>query len=490
MVLDDAHNLFDVLTKLSAHMASNLTKKLQRCHKILLLTAIPFYTRESDFRILINIVAGKDVLPISDAVYRARFFRVSAFHRYTFGWFLPILNAMYSVGATNITELTTAYQILTLGEAANMATDDLQQAAIADRTGALGPVVPILTLIARGLASLMRTNHVDRLYLLDRKKLSSCISRYVSRVIAADEKTMPKVTQHVKTVNYNGKQIDIWIRFLSNRLKGEERKRIGLRAGSDTDPIQVDTITDEIYRQKGRAIGNLHFIDDGGMITECPKFVAVLEVMRNKKGVTNSLSRSVVFSSFEAEGTCLFAKFLDRQGIKHSVLRTRCKTEERIKRIKQYQDKRVNVLILSPDDWESLTVSETEQLHILEPMMYFARFKQIVSRVAYVGSHTRNIPKVEIYQWCCVTQSLVSKVSKIVKEQSEIDDNPTKSIFIRDLTPDALQECKYNVAIEGANEVSSTLVKSSITTSKLVDTCNVCYEDSPDTRLPLCFQRD
>lgn len=485
MVLDDAHHLFDVLENLSPHMASSMTKKLQRCYKILLLTAIPFYTRESDFRILINIAAGKDLLPISDAVYRARFFRVSGFHRYTFGWFLPILNAMYSVGATNITELTTAYQILTMGEGANMATDDLRQAAIADNTGVLGPVVPILTQIARGLALLLKINHVDRLYLLDRKKLSSSISQYVSRVISVREKAMPKIYQHVKTVPYNDKQVDFWVRFLSDKLRGEERKRIGLKAGGDTDPIQVNMINDDIYRRKGRAIGNLHFANDRSMI-ECPKFVAVLEMMRNKTG---GMSRSVIYSSFAAEGSNLFAQFLDRNGIKYAMLKSRSRTEERINSIKRYETKKVNILILSPEDWESLNVSETEQLHILEPMMYFARFKQIVSRVAYVGSHKRSGSKVDIYQWCCVTQSLVSKVSKLVSEQSEVDTSPNRGIFIRDLTPDALQECKYNVALEGANEVSSAVMNTSIESSKVAETCNVCYDSNPNSSMPVCYKQ-
>ncbi|RYE13363.1 MAG: hypothetical protein EOP45_21320, partial [Sphingobacteriaceae bacterium] len=328
------------MKKVPPALASRILERLGACKKVLLLTATPFLHDDSDIRILINIAAGKNVLEISEAGFREIYYRVSKFHVFTFGWFFSILNSMYHTGATNIAELTNAYEVLTLGESSWNA-KELQDAAKADQTGILGPVVPIVTLLAQGLAHLMRILNVNRLFKLNKTKFINNASVYVDYVPRYPNKNFPSVKRVTKTVEYNKYQVDIWVRFLVNKLQNHERKRLGMRSSNRLNmmtspdnfaPIQVDLIDTEMYRNIGRCIGNLHFANtsSGGdhlsqQIVEPRKFEMILSIMMqtssSSAGKSSALPQGIViYSNYFNEGIKLISDFFLRHGVKHDIL--------------------------------------------------------------------------------------------------------------------------------------------------------------------------
>lgn len=487
-IFDAAHHVLEVLSSLSARSASAFVEKLNRCHKILLLTSIPFYTKDSDFRILVNIAAGKAILPISDAVFRSRYYRVSKFQRFTFGWFLGILNAIYLSGSTTVSELTTAYDVLRLSET-SWDNNDLRPAAIADPTRVLGVAIPILGTIAQGLANLLKMLKLDRLYKLDGAKLTKEIGRYISFVPQDSPKLdhsrkMPKIIKKIERIEYGNSQKNIWARFLGDDLKGEEKIRIGMRAGRDQAPIQSDIFSEDIYKSNGRAIGNLHFTSGNGEIEESPKFVAILDKIR-KHSSRNKQNRAVFYSNYVKEGTCLFRDFLNRQGVSNEILHSKMTRQNTNKVLDDFRRQRIDVLILNPEFWEGVTIFGATQLHICEPMLNVARAEYIISRVAHLGSDLSTKTPIYIFQWCCTTQNLLAKVAKLARFQSTVD--VSRYQYVQDLTPDALVQTRYNILLDGVWDVAKYLRQNSIEHGKFFpDTCNVFNSNIFNPELPLC----
>ena len=493
IVMDEAHHMLKLLREVSPRQATKIVEKLNACQKILILTSSPFLNDDSDIRILINIAAGKNLLPISETGFRAEFYRVSKFHLFTFGWFFSILNGMYHSGATNIAELTSAYEVLTLGETSWQA-KDLQEAAKADQSGILGPVVPILQGIAQGLSKLMQVLNINKLYKLNNLKFRDHVAAYVDCV--PDNWSKAKVQRRMMTVEYSAYQIDIWVRFLINKLRASERKRMGLRHSAPVKstngtefqstyaPIQTDTVNIETYREKGRCIGNLHRVDTGGVITESPKFEKIFEIMMQTKTYNQAMRGIVIYSNYLKEGVQLFSEFLQRKKIKHGIFMAKAAMKDKQDMLTLFDSGKISVILLSPEYWESISIPSAQQLHILEPMMSMAMSDHITSRVFHLGNADSS-RKIYIYTWCATTQSLFAKISRLVREETKVDTNRYQ--FVQDLSPDALVQVRYNVSSQGAREIAAALKSKAV--AGLKESCNVCYDPLPDSSLPPCHSQ-
>ena len=513
LIMDEAHHILNVLKKVSSTQASRILERLGACQKVLLMTATPFMNDDSDIRILINIAAGRNVLEISEAGFREMYYKVSKFHVFTFGWFFSILNSMYHTGATNIAELTNAYEVLTLGESSWNA-KELQDAAKADQTGVLGPVVPILTLLAQGLAHLMRILNVNRLFKLNKTKFIKKASTYIDYIpskVRYENKHLPSIKRRTQTVEYNKYQVDFWVRFMVNKLQNDERKRLGMKSSNKTKnrqspisslndfaSIQVDVIDTEVYKNIGRCIGNFHFSNTMGHIVESPKFEMILSIMMETAIARSNNSQLmpqgiVIYSNYFDEGIKLVSEFFQRRGILHNTLTTKQSSKENQKALAMFQQRQISVILLSPEFWESVAIPSVLQLHILEPIDSIAKSDHILSRVVHLNSRPeskfkerRDLP-IQIFTWCCTTISLFAKVSRLAREQAKIDSKRLDSV--QDLSPDALVLLKYNVASQGAVEIASALADSR-SKSTIKETCNVCYDPFPDKSLLECFQSD
>uniref|UniRef100_A0A6C0BNI6 Helicase ATP-binding domain-containing protein n=1 Tax=viral metagenome TaxID=1070528 RepID=A0A6C0BNI6_9ZZZZ len=94
VVVDECHLLIPLLT---SQRVWNLTQReqvlrsLQRSFKVLLLTGTPVKTHVSDLRLLINIAAGRDVIPSTRKAFQARYYRINKTRAATEGYLSPLL---------------------------------------------------------------------------------------------------------------------------------------------------------------------------------------------------------------------------------------------------------------------------------------------------------------------------------------------------------------------------------------------------------------
>ena len=92
LLCDEAHNLVELLGTRSADDAFETIKWLRGFRKILLLTGTPVYAHESDLRLLINVAAGKELLPMLEGAFQRRYYRTSYLKSFWYGWVISFLN--------------------------------------------------------------------------------------------------------------------------------------------------------------------------------------------------------------------------------------------------------------------------------------------------------------------------------------------------------------------------------------------------------------
>ncbi|RYE18277.1 MAG: hypothetical protein EOP45_14395 [Sphingobacteriaceae bacterium] len=95
LVADEAHHLIELVANRKTMKASDsysLLKKLQEFRKILLLSGTPMYNDEADFRMLVNIAAGKTVLPIHIEEFKKVYYKTSLWRSIVLGWYLTFFD--------------------------------------------------------------------------------------------------------------------------------------------------------------------------------------------------------------------------------------------------------------------------------------------------------------------------------------------------------------------------------------------------------------
>jgi SNF2 family DNA or RNA helicase len=97
VVCDEAHQISNIINKLQLQKDKiALITKLQSTKKILLLSGTPIYNNLLDIRYLINIAAGKDIVPYLDSEFRKKYLKVTdPYNVVTKGWLFPLLRNNY-----------------------------------------------------------------------------------------------------------------------------------------------------------------------------------------------------------------------------------------------------------------------------------------------------------------------------------------------------------------------------------------------------------
>jgi hypothetical protein len=140
------------------------------------------------------------------------------------------------------------------------------------------------------------------------------------------------------------------------------------------------------------------------------KFIQVLETI-----VKGGLKKSVVYSNFWEKGCLLFAKYLDSMSVKYEFITPTTSDDESIRILKDFEDEKCPILILHPEKTEGVSIRGAAQLHILEPLLSYARQQQLVARVNRYESHTHlplNERKVDVYFWCASVEGYLQWLRK------------------------------------------------------------------------------
>lgn len=503
LIVDEAHNLIDVIKRAQSHRGTQMIDWLSKFSKILLLTGTPIYNEDSDLRFLVNIAAGRVVLPYSAENFHKEFFVTDKIRSFTFGWVLTFFEkSLYQLRDV----LALEQEIRDSQSAFKTFKDFFKSGLLYLLNGTpfvgitLANIVAVFVpVVILQFARIINASQMSKLTSIDVQKFCKATQPYISfydvpkNIRGIDYPTVKYVEE---SCDYNAQQIDIWIRFTMGQLEGHERVLVGLGKTAKEAEIFGDVSSFEQFCYHGLVIGNLALNEDE-TLHEPPKFERIFKKMRNPDG---TLVSTVIYSSYLQKGTMMFAAFLRRRNVTYHVLSPTSRASLKSSYLEQFRLQKVKVLLLHPSYTEGLTIQGARQMHILEPIANVARRDQIVARVNRLKSH-HHLPEeernVQVFQWYCTANNLVSSLGKFDAQVSnwwkthrEMGYWAYQPKFMQDLTPDSIVMQKARMNDSLVSNLKKALTTASLQQfSKNKDTCKLPIESDPAiTDLPFCSQ--
>lgn len=163
LIMDEAHYLLEMFTNLPATTFQQYYEVLMSLpKKSLIMTGTPVYNAVTDLRILINIAAGKEVVPFREIEYINAFTSPNRSSAALFGYFVTALTSKWTTG---IVAAVTAYSVYTLNKIKTM--DILNKYTIklyqnvSDKGIVPGNPTDVFTLIVKEVAMFVKHGHVN-----------------------------------------------------------------------------------------------------------------------------------------------------------------------------------------------------------------------------------------------------------------------------------------------------------------------------------------
>ena len=148
------------------------------------------------------------------------------------------------------------------------------------------------------------------------------------------------------------------------------------------------------YLNKTRQISNTW----NGKINT-PKFNSILKMIRTGPFPI------IVYSNWIENGIEPLSKMLELRFIKYGVFTGTMNDNQKQKIVERYNEREIDVLLLSTAGGEGLDLKNTRQIHIMEPHWNISKIKQVIGRGVRYKSHS-SLPKeernVKVYYWISV----------------------------------------------------------------------------------------
>lgn len=155
--------------------------------------------------------------------------------------------------------------------------------------------------------------------------------------------------------------------------------------------MAVSKKTGKIYRKKGSVIS----IESG----KVPHIVESIIRMLNKKTITG---KAVVYSEFIELGLDLIKNELTTRDIPFGIFSGSVSIAQKNKYVKDYNEDKLRILLISKAGAEGLTLKNTTELHIMEPGWNEEGVRQVIGRVSRFQSHTRKPQLVNVYRYVSI----------------------------------------------------------------------------------------
>ena len=457
--MDEAHHILDVIGKnkdITLEKSLKIIKWLQSAKKIVLLTGTPIYNKESDIIYLINIAAGKTLIPYLEKKFEDKYYQTHVVDSFFRGWFWPAWATTAPAFAWMIFHFYGVFkwaQGATGSIWAESYLDKIQNIFGVAGTGGTSGILSLffhpigIGILMVVIAYIIKGYNLNNLKTLNYDKLTHDIQPYISFFKFNTNLTLdnayPISKIIYKEVEYNSKQIDFWIRMTLGRLTVKELVLVGISKNVEQAEMFGDIDNESVYIDKGRVIGNIIFKEKDKNIYPI-KFEKILKIIKKK----NNIMSSVVYSNFFTHGIKLFSQFLDNKNIDYKILLPSTPLKEKQNLLNDFKHKKYKILLIHPKFTEGVSILGARQMHILEPIIQLSRNDQLKARVVRYHSH-HHLPKeerkVEIYQWYCSINSLMKKLHTTIQKMKEWQSHNLEVIywnrkkkFTQDLTPDAI----------------------------------------------------
>jgi len=502
VVFDEAHKLSGFLESMAKEISIKYFDKIKTIHRILLLTGTPIYNNEYDLRWLINIAAGKSVVPLNKKEFDKEYIKAHIPKSIIFQWTIPfitkvlpgilildlfptILNiiSVWYYGNFSFNNIDSLISLISIISYYNKILQESYLSYFID----LGLEIPtglqemlytlnktfkeygykvslkdipeyVLKVLTNFGSFIIAMIFIYNIYIISdniypktfydfnvQKFINNCgkyISFYDLPNNSVDPNSkFPTIKNHIMKVSYTSGQLQVWA-------------AITMRSSDITEVIKIlpPNMSEEAYRltghkylehpedwvNYGRIIGNLTEHN------EIPKkFIEVLKTIKSA-----GMKKTIVYSNFWEQGCLLFAKYLDSISIKYEFITPFISEQEDIRILKDFEEDRCPIIILHPDKTEGVSFKGVKQLHILEPLLSYAKQQQLVARVNRYESHIHlpiNERKVDVYFWCASLENIYDWFRKhkasmkqwFLKEMNMNYFNRTLD-FTQDATPDFL----------------------------------------------------
>lgn len=239
-----------------------------------------------------------------------------------------------------------------------------------------------------------------------------CCPFYKKRV-ANGSFMFPEIKITKSFITYTPEQCMLFLRMTYNMLGHDDAYHLKLTSlpkldkRIDPEMYELDkslstNVKDlSVFKDKGRIIGNI-----GEMP---PKFVKIYELMGEEP--------AVVYSNFFEEGLLLFATFLSKQNKTYAIIEPsmpQSMIDNILERFKTTSSKeKIQIILVHPLFTEGISIFECRQLHILEPMLNYAHYEQLVARVVRYKSHSMLPPEkrqVKVYIWITTVTDIITRM--------------------------------------------------------------------------------
>lgn len=492
IIFDEVHNIVPIIKR----NPSEILSKINSSYKVLCLTGTPIYSGFTDLVYLVNICAGKQLVPYNDTTFKDTYFKVNKFRSLNFGYILPIgiLSTSIISNFSQVMSLSTISGfedkmpgfLLNISKKLNTPlykltknpeywdTMDIALLSLSSPSAIVLILSMILGIITK-LSVLYGIKYtIDDYTHLDTKKFVNDINNYVflyKNTYINKDSPFPSVKTIINKVSYNTQQLNEWIKLTQGRLDKVTLEKLNVTESKDID-YHISKLDPETYKKNGVIIGNLSFVTPTEKLYSL-KFHKLYEKAKNK--------RAVVYSSFTKNGILEFKEFLQSKGAKFMYLDTN-QVDKNLQYLKAFKNSKKPVfLLLHPNFYHGISVFGAEQLHILEPIPELAKKQQVCGRVVRYLSHSHlpeNERSVEIHEWCCVLGEFIDILkAKMISMKNWFQFNPevffTEKFerFSQEITPDSIVLNDHQHKNKLLTEIDEALSKS----KKVTETCCIKF---------------
>lgn len=546
VIVDECHNLYKIIEKLKKldikktrsdkndtrsdtykksdfnenQNLINFINMFNNTKKILLITGTLITNDIYDIRWLVNIAAGKNILPYNNLQFYNKFVYKTKMDVAIFEWVLPVLRNVITnkivvpyqelffkdIRDSNSSYLNILY-IFTSNTLINtikyyykknylkiiprhLSLKELIMYNLTNYDNIL--LALFLTILSKGVKVMLNfiktyyTNEYNFVSLNIVALKENHVDRYFSYYkYTKDNELYPKIKFHNIIVNYTYLQLKLWIKLINleyNPLTSEELYLLELHPSiRDAELYSKNNIDKNLYQNKGRIIGNLY---------DTPlKFKGIVDMYLTDKVST------VVYSEFLDSGIKLFIKYLKLKNIKYKFYQPNLSVDKRNQLLEDFKNEKFKLLLLHPDSFEGIDIKGAKQFHILEPIANYYKKEQLYARVSRLNSHThlpKNQQNVKIYIWTCSIRKDFDKlkhlkeIGKTFLENNKLYYNffihqSKLSIFFSPDDQIMAISNKYDMFIKNLNNIISD---NNINHTDLPIKCNIYGKNYPN--LPKC----
>lgn len=538
VIVDECHNLYKIINKLKQldnpkkksdtyrksdfnenQYLINFIEMFNNTLKILLISGTLITDSIYDIRWLVNIAAGKDILPYNDLQFYNKFVYKKKIDIAIFEWFLPVIRNVLTnkivlpnqkLFFQNIRDKASYLNVLHIFTSnifvnsisyyyrkvyANLTPTNLslKQLIVYNLTNYDNLLLALfLSILRKGIKimfNFIKTYYSNEfnfssLNILALKEHN--VDKYFSYYkYTKDNELYPKINLKNIKVNYTFEQLKLWIKLINlefTPLTSNELFSLDLHPSvRDAELYAKNNIDKNLYQNKGRIIGNLY--------KEPLKFKGIIDMYLSTKQST------VVYSEFLDSGIKLFIKYLKYKNIKYKFYTPDLSSDIRSKILTDFKHKKFKMLLLHPDSFEGIDIKGARHFHILEPIANYYKKEQLFARVSRLNSHThlpKNKQNVNIYIWSCSIKKDLDKV-KHLKHISQTFFETNKlyyNFFVHQsklsifFSPDdqilAISD-KHNAFVKSFNE---TINNNNIDNNNLPINCNIYGKNH--LNLPKC----